>query len=428
MDAITEKFVEGSEFAGTVLSDFAAICDTGGRFAGSASEAAACDYLARRLTDLTGVVPRRAVIDDLGWTRGPATIERFNGTGGTYPCVSLVRSPATPPDGLKANLVDLGRGTEADFYAQGASIPGSIVMVRHEYMFAADTIHRRRKYQWAMDRGAAGFLIACHLPGDLPVTGSSGATAEGGIPAAGISAATAAALTADGPARLILNIAVEQAQRQTQNLILDLPGRTPEWIVLSAHIDGHHLAESAMDNATGLAAVLSVAGAVAPHVETFQRGLRIALFNVEEWALSGSAHYVGGLSESERAAIQLNINLDSIAGSPNLTALTSGFAAAEAWLVEHARAHGHELGAHRPLMANSDHHNFARHGIPAARIIAGFDEPQSALRYVLTTGDTRDRVDARDLAAATRLVAGLVADACQAPALRLRPPSNRSEA
>jgi len=420
MDEITEAIVERAVSGGALMSDFAAICDTGGRFAGSASEAAACDYLARRLEALTGAEPCRDAVDDLGWTRGPAVIERRNGVGGTFPCVSLVRSPVTPPTGLEATLVDLGRGAEADFQARAAEIPGSIVMVRHEYMFTAGTIHRRRKYQWAMDHGAAGFLIACHLPGDLPVTGSSGATAERGIPAAGISAATAAALTADGPTRLTLHIAAEQAPRRTQNLIVDMPGRAPEWVVLSAHIDGHHLAESAMDNATGLAVVLAVAGAVAPHVESFARGLRVALFNVEEWALAGSAHYVDRLSEAERAAIQLNINLDSIAGSPNLTALTSGFAAAESWLVAGARAHGRTLGAYRPPMANSDHYNFARRGIPAARIVAGFDEPQSALRYVLTPGDDRRKVDAKDLTAATRLIAGLVADACRAPVLRLR--------
>lgn len=420
MDDITEEIVERAVSGGTLMSDFAAICDTGGRFAGSASEAAACDYLVRRLEELTGAAPCRGAVDDLGWTRGPAMIERCNGVGGGFPCVSLVRSPATPPAGLEATLVDLGRGAEADFHARTAEIPGSIVMVRHEYMFTAGTIHRRRKYQWAMDHGAAGFLIACHLPGDLPVTGSSGATAERGIPAAGISAATAAALAADGPARLKLHIAAEQAPRRTQNLIVDMPGRAPEWIVLSAHIDGHHLGESAMDNATGLAAVLSVAGAVAPRVASFERGLRVALFNVEEWALAGSAHYVDGLSEAERAEIQLNINLDSIAGSPNLTALTSGFAAAESWLVAGARAHGRTLGVYRPTMANSDHYNFARHGIPAARIVAGFDEPQSALRFVLTPGDDRRKVDAKDLTAVTRLIAGLVADACRAPELRLR--------
>ena len=405
----------------TLMKDFTAICDTGGRFAGTESEVAARELLARRLEEITGVAPERVPVDYLGWSRGEAVLERLDGAGGTYPCVSLVRSPATPAEGLSAELVDLGRGTEEDFAAAGEAIAGRIVLVRHEYMFAPGTIARRRKYQWAIDRGAAGFLIAGHIPGpDHPVAGSSGATPERGIPGAGISAETAARLSAGGPARLRLRIAAEETQRQTENLILDLPGKTPEWVVLSAHIDGHHLAESAMDNATGLAGVLGAAAELAPKAARFERGLRIALFTVEEWALLGSAIYADALSEAERAAIGLNINLDCVAGSPNLTALTSGFPAMEAWLLERARAHGHALGAHRPLMPNSDHYNFARHGIPAARIVAGFDEPDSELRYVLTPGDTRDKVAAADLTAAAGLVARLVEDACCAPELHLR--------
>lgn len=108
------------------------------------------------------------------------------------------------------------------------------------------------------------------------------------------------------------------------------------------------------------------------------------------------------------------------AGSPDLTALTSGFPALEAWLLERAAARGVRLGAHRPLMANSDHYNFARAGVPAARLVAGFDEPGSHLRYVLTPADTRDKVLAGDLVAAARLSAGLVEDACRAPDSRLR--------
>ncbi len=405
-----------------VMADFAAICDTGGRFAGSDSEAAAQTYLNRQLKELTGIEPTRAAVDYLGWERGTATLERLGGSlpGLALPCVSLVRSPVTPGDGLVADLIDLGRGSEQDFAARAAEINGRIVLVRHETMFATETIHRRRKYQWAMDHGAAGFLIACHVPDAGPVTGSSGATPERGIPAAGISAETAATLIADGPVQVRLLIEAEEAPRQTTNLIADMPGTGPEWVVLSAHIDGHHLAESAMDNATGLAAVLAVASAMAPHMSGMAQGLRIALFTVEEWALAGSALYVDGLRESERQAIKLNINLDSIAGSPNLTALTSGFARLEAWLLDRAATHGHRLGVHRPLMANSDHYNFARHGIPATRLVAGFDEPDSDLKYVLTPGDTRERVNADDLRRATALTATLVAEACRAETLDLR--------
>ena len=406
----------------TLMNDFHAICDLGGRFAGSGSEAAACDWLEARLEQVSGVAPRRSPVKYAGWSRGETVLERLDGPGDTHDCISLVRSPPTPAEGLETDLIHIGRGTEADFDDAGAAIDGNIVLVRHEYMFATDTVHRRRKYDWAIDRGAVGFLIASHIPGPgHPVTGSSGATPERGIPAAGISAAAAEALTRDGPARVRLRIAADQVPRHTDNLILDLPGKEgPERVVLSAHIDGHHLAESAMDNGTGLAAVLAVAAELAPQIADFECGLRIALFSLEEWALAGSAAYVDGITEEERAAIRLNLNLDSVAGSANLTVLTSEFPELETWLVERAALHGVSLGAHRPLMANSDHYNFARAGVPAARLVAGFDEPESNLRYLLTPADTRDKVAAGDLAAAARLAARLVEDACHTSGLRLR--------
>ena len=419
MDIETRSVLERAGDAAKVMADLDAICETGGRFAGTESEALAREYLARRLNEITGSAPQRIPIEDTGWTRVDASIERVS-DGKVFPCVSLVRSPETPVGGLVADLIDIGRGTEADFDTHADAIAGKIVMVRHEYMFATETTHRRVKYDWAIDQGAAGFLIASHLPGDLPVTGSSGATPTRGIPAAGISAETAAALTGDGVQQIKIRIEAKSEPRRTENLILDIPGRTDEWVVLSAHIDGHHLSESAMDNATGLAAVLNALESVLPCAETFERGLRVGFFTVEEWALAGSAAYVDGMSDAERNSIKLNINLDSVAGDPEITALTSGFEKAEAWMVEQATGIGQKLGAHRPLMRNSDHFNFARHGIPAARLVAGFDNPSSNLTYVLTPADNRNKIDPADLARATQLTAGLVLAACTVKTLDLR--------
>src|SRR5262249_37900677 len=160
-------------------------------------------------------------------------------------------------------------------------------------------------------------------------------------------------------------------------------GRTDQWVVLSAHVDGHDLAESAMDNASGVAAALAVTRALAPLVGTFRRGIRLALFSVEEWALTGSAQYVRNLSEAERAAIAVNVNVDSVAGSPRLTAMTSGFASLEPFLLGAAHASGQALRCVRPLMMNSDHGNFAMAGIPAFRLVAGYDDPTANLRFVL---------------------------------------------
>jgi Zn-dependent M28 family amino/carboxypeptidase len=60
------------------------------------------------------------------------------------------------------------------------------------------------------------------------------------------------------------------------------------------------------------------------------------------------------------------------------------------------------------MMANSDHYNFARHGIPAFRLVAGFDRPECNVRYILSRGDTRDRVQRGEMVAAARTAAVLV--------------------
>ncbi len=393
--------------------DFQALCATGGRFAGTESEAAALDLLEERL-HTTGARPVRERLDYAGWRRIGARVEVPNGTA--LDAVALVRSPATPPEGLTAPLLDLGRGSPEDFAARAAGIPGAIVLVRHEYMFASGTIHRRRKYARALELGAAGFLIACPWPGNLPVTGSSGARPGHGIPAAGISAESAARL-ADG-ARVRLVVEAEEGPARTANLVLDLPGRESGTVVLSAHVDGHHLAESAMDNASGLAAVLAVARAMAG-VDP-RRTLRVCLFTIEEWALEGSRRHVEALAADERDAIAVNLNLDSVAGSPRLTALTSGYPRLARWVRQVSTAAGLPVATNPALMQNSDHYHFAAAGVPALRLLAGFDEPASDLRYVLTPADTADKVPPLQLAAAALAAAALAYDACTAPRLVLR--------
>jgi len=148
-------------------------------------------------------------------------------------------------------------------------------------MFATDHIHRRLKYQWARERGASGFFIGSHVPGNLVVTGSPGGDE---MPAARTTqeAARALAKTGNEYPRVCLEIATRTQESVAQNLIAEIPGRTDEWIVLCAHYDGHDLAQSAIDNGSGVAVVLAVADALASSVPSLRRGLRLALFTIEE--------------------------------------------------------------------------------------------------------------------------------------------------
>jgi hypothetical protein len=401
----------------TIVDDFRTLCTLGGRFAGTESEARAREFLAARLGATIGMPVRRESIPYRGWDRGHARLRLAGGR--EFAACALVRSPATPPGGLRAPVLDLGRGTPADFTLAAEHIRGRIVLVRHEYMLAAGHIHRRRKYEMAKAAGASAFLIDCHLPGGLMVTGSSGAGADDDIPAAGISYEAAAAI-ADG-AEITLDIAVKFIDRVAENLFVDIPGKTEERVVLSAHLDGHHLAESAIDNGSGIVSVLAAAAALKDIVGSRRRGLRVAFFNIEEWALLGSRDHLAALPETERRALVFNVNLDSVAGAPGLAALTSGIPIAENLVDLVNRTHGFAIRVHRPFMGNSDHANFVRAGIPALRLCCGLDDPTSNLRFLLTAGDTGDKVDPSELKSAASAAAALVLAASETDLPRLSP-------
>jgi len=413
--------------SGALWRDFVDLCTLGGRFAGSESEARAREFLADRLAEGSGRPVERHAITYDGWRRVSAALERLSPTSIAIPAHSLVRSVPTPSGGIEAEVLDLGRGTPDDFRLSAELVPGRIVLVRHEYMMNSGTIHRRRKYTLAKQMGAAAFLIGCHVPGGLLVTGSSGFIDADDIPAAGISYEGAGALFArpDGLPRARLTIATERAPTTTWNLLCDIPGQTEERVFLSAHIDGHDLGASAMDNATGLAAALAVVRALAPLVAGCRRGLSVGFFTVEEWALTGSRVWADALSEAECDRISLNVNLDSLAGHPRLTALTSGFGELDAFVRAAAGRVGERIGTHRPILSNSDHFNFIRRGIPALRLCCGMDAPESNMKYLLTPGDTPDKVAPAELKNAALVTAAIVLAALEheGPIARRRSPA-----
>ena len=407
--------LERLERSTRIIEDFAAICALGGRFAGTPSEKAAVEWLVARLAEASGQPVQREPIGYRGWTRIGARVEGADGR--CFPAQALGRSPATPPDGLEAPLLDLGRGTPEDIAAAGEAVRGAILLVRHEFMMGTGHVHRRAKYEAARAAGAAGFLIASHVPGDLPVTGSAGDGLPGNIPCAGVSFETAEGLAS---ARIRLFVEGHFEDRVAENLLATIPGQGAGLVVLSAHIDGHDLACSAMDNASGLACTLAVLEAIREVVPGLPHGVQAGFFNIEEWALLGSAAHLARMPPAERQRRVLNVNLDSVAGADGLTALTSGVAGMVGFIRAALAPADLSVGFSAPFMGNSDHANFLRHGIPALRLCAGFNQPASNMRWLLTPADTPDKVTPNQLRHAARVAAMLVLAGCAGAAAGLR--------
>ena len=388
-------------------ADFQALCDLGGRVAGSASEAAALAFARERLSAVPGARVRDDPVDYPGWRCRMAQLTSAT-TGSAFQCTPLLGTASAA--GIVAEVLDLGLGRREDFERHADRIRGRIVMVRHEYPFASGHVHRRVKLSLAQQMGAVGFLIAHAEGGVGAVSGSSGRNGGAGIPALGIGVEAAEAFRRlpDGTlpvARMVID--GDDHPARTHTLVADLPGRGPDWVVVSAHIDGHPHGESAMDNATGVAVALGLARLLAPHVSECPRGLRICLFSAEEWGLIGSRIWLERMDQALRRSMVINLNLDAVGGAYALTALTSGFERLDAWVKATAARADLPIATHLPLMANSDHANFAAHGIPAVRLIAGFGAPDSNLRLVLTAADTRDKVHPDELDQALRIATTL---------------------
>jgi hypothetical protein len=388
-------------------ADFQALCDLGGRVAGSASEAAALAFARERLSAVPGAKVRDDPVDYPGWRCRMAQLTSAT-TGSAFQCTPLLGTASAA--GVVAEVLDLGLGRREDFERHADRIRGRIVMVRHEYPFASGHVHRRVKLSLAQQMGAVGFLIAHPEGGVGAVSGSSGRNGGAGIPALGIGAEAAEAFRGlpDGTlpaARMVID--GDDHPARTHMLVADLPGRGPDWVVVSAHIDGHPHGESAMDNATGVAVALGLARLLAPHVSECPRGLRICLFSAEEWGLIGSRSWLERMDEAARRSMVINLNLDAVGGAYALAALTSGFERLDAWIKATAARADLPVATHLPLMANSDHANFAAHGIPAVRLLAGFNAPDSNLRLVLTAADTRDKVQPGELDQALKIAAKL---------------------
>jgi len=401
----------------TLLADLGAMADCGGRLAGSQSEQLCHRWLMERLKRTESAVVREQVFQHEGWRRRSATLEIVGGSCNPIRCHSLILSPDTRDQGLVAEVVDVGRGTTADFDSVGSKLKGRIALVEHEYPFGSNSIHRRVKYDRSRDEGCVAFMIANNLKDGGLVTGSSGLAGSDDIPAIGIGYDTRLIITSERttPAQVRIDLKSERFSAEGRNIVADLSSGHSETVILCAHYDGHDLAESAMDNATGVAAALEILRVLSPYLSKFRRNLRVIFFTNEEWRLLGSNAYIESLTENELSSISMVINLDTMAGSANLSALTSGYDELKSLVAEASVSCHRDIAIVAKLLRNSDHYNFAIRGVPALRLIVGFDEPIARTRYLLTEGDTRDKIEPLELKSATIAAASVVWNALTRP-------------
>lgn len=186
----------------------------------------------------------------------------------------------------------------------------------------------------------------------------------------------------------------------SRNVIAIWPGsgKSEEYIIYSAHwdhlgvglaVNGDSIYNGAMDNASGTAALLTIAKAFSAGKTTPKRSVVFLFVTAEEQGLLGSAYYADHPIYPTARTVA-NINLDGM--NPNglmkdLTITGYGHSQLDDLAREEAsKQNRYILPDQEPekgYFYRSDHFNFAKVGIPAIFASGGYDHAEKGKEYAM---------------------------------------------
>jgi hypothetical protein len=267
----------------------------------------------------------------------------------------------------------------------------------------------------AARHGAVGVLVRSLTTRSLDTPHTGMMRYEEGvprIPAAAIpteQAARIARLAARGEVRLRLSL--ESRTRSavpSANVIAEIPGDSPEVVLLGAHLDSWDVGCGAHDDGAGVVQVLEAMRRIRALGQRPRRTIRAVLFSNEERGLDGARAYLQGFGRQPHLAA---IESDLGGGLPLAWAM-EGTPAQRAWLLP--------IAALTDLPVDEEPDSGADISVLAAQgtLLLGL-RPDDTHYFDVhhTAGDTLDKVDPAALARGASALAALAWELAQAPAL-----------
>ena len=245
------------------------------------------------------------------------------------------------------------------------------------------------------------------------------------VPCVTINAKDAAELVQASPKTVFIQIEQTETATTSQNVIAEIPGRTDEWIALTAHYDSTWLSHGAYDNMSGCIGLLGILEALKEKAP-LRYGLRFIFCGSEEVGLLGSKAYTAA-HQKELGKTVMNINLDMIGTyMGRFIARISAEDRLLHYLEYMCAVRGWGLNA-RLGVYSSDSTPFADHGVPALSFARIATKNQATIhnRY-----DTRDVLSADQLSADIDFLTDFtmtMANAVKCPVSREIPESVRTE-
>jgi Zn-dependent M28 family amino/carboxypeptidase len=260
------------------------------------------------------------------------------------------------------------------------------------------------KFGHALAAGAEAFVLANHVPGQLPPTGTLRFGEEAAAPAVGVASEAGEWLReyAGGGGRARLAVEASTADATSRNVVGHVGPDSRETVLLVAHYDGHDVGEGALDNACGVATLVTATRVLAA-CDDLPVGVTVALVGCEEVGLLGAEHLADRLDLEQIRAV---VNVDGAGRHRDPVAMTHA-----------SEAVGEAVGrvadrTRQPVTVDpdphpfSDHWPFVRRGVPALQVHS--DSGERGRGWGHTRADTRDKVDDRTVREHAMLTALLV--------------------
>jgi carboxypeptidase Q len=337
--------------------------------------------------------------------------------------ISLGNCMSTPTEGVTAEVIAVGNGSEEAFAEVGEALRGKLALVKEGGR------HRSGKMRSVLEYGGAGMIQISHLADQARVgVCHSTARPEPGVVVTGEEGALLLERLAAGETvKLNINIDADIWDANPRNVIAEIPGSGPlaeEVVIVCAHLDSWHLAEGAIDNGNGSACILEVARALAQADWQPARTVRFIWFMGEEHGLHGSRAYVQDhLDEMDDIVAVLNVDMP---GNPDRFGT---FKHPE--IVPFLQDIAKDLVGFRvqqdvaaATWTASDHAAFMRQGVCAIGLWGSLGD---GVKFYHSKGDTYEVVDLEvtiEAAAAMSVVVRRLADVPERPSVRLEPESD----
>lgn len=390
--------------------------EIGGRVTGSPEMAKAVEWAVAAFRASNIEVHGEKYTLPVTWSEGDTRLELLGPVKFPIRLKSTGWSPATPPSGIDADVIDVGYGTEDDFAKLSAPLKGAILLVRTDIGSTwADLFNEYLRPPAIIDQAVKGGAAAILWMGARErlllyrhtnsLTGAMDKIPQAILAREDAMRLARAAASYPGKVRVHLDMPNKVGGPiEQQNVVGEIRGyeKPDEVVILGAHLDSWELGTGALDNGCNAALVIEAARTIKATGLLPRRTIRFVLFSGEEQGTIGSFEYVKA-HRAELDRIRAVIVFDS--GIGRVTGYSLG------------GRHDTEAGVRevlKPLESwgsnnhtydasfGTDNFDFLLEGVPT--LVANQEEANYLANYHAVS-DTLDKVDMRELKLHTVLAA-----------------------